>query len=110
METKICKVYISGAISNGDINERKKEFEKMENYLRACGFKPVNPFNNNIPHEAKWEVHMKKDLQMLLQCDGICMLKGWKQSKGANIEYNIAKACGIKVFIDLDEQQHTIEE
>jgi hypothetical protein len=37
---------------------------------------------------------MNVALAMLAQCSGICMLPGWKNSKGAQIEYSLALASG----------------
>jgi len=44
---------------------------------------------------------MKEDLKALLDCDGIYMLRGWEQSKGAKIEYELAMNLGIKRYYEI---------
>lgn len=44
-----------------------------------------------------WD-YMKKDLQMLVTCDSICLLDGWSKSRGAVQELNCAIAMGLTVW------------
>lgn len=44
--------------------------------------------------------HMGKDIEMLLECDGILMLDNWKQSKGADIERAIAKKLDMVILYE----------
>ena len=41
---------------------------------------------------------MRKDIRMMADCDGIAMLDGWQQSKGANAEINLFHNLGLPVF------------
>lgn len=89
------KIYISGPISGLPFEKVKENFKKAEtdlalNYCLGDKFEPVNPFNNGLPTNAKWEEHMRADLRLLLDCDAIYMLEGWEKSKGARIEYALA--------------------
>lgn len=84
------KVYISGAITGtSDYMER---FEKAEEQLVNDGFIVVNPakVNGQLPVETTWEEYMKMSICMLDMCEAIYMLKGWKNSRGACIEYGYA--------------------
>lgn len=93
------KIYISGAIAHYDLEERKKVFGMAENYIRnVLKSEPVNPFNNGVPSYEDWRVHMKADIKLLLECDGILMLRGWETSKGAKLEFDVATSCGLKVI------------
>lgn len=98
------KVYISGAIAHHDLKERMLVFRNAEQYLRKKGYEPVNPFKNGLPQEAHWREHMRADIMMLLQCDGIYMLNGWELSKGAKLELDVASSCGIKVFYEANKR------
>ena len=90
------RVYISGPITH-DKNYKKK-FEYAEALLKIYGIEEVfNPAKVNLPDNTTWEEYMKHDLNELLKCDGIYMLKGWRRSKGARLEYKIAKALGLKI-------------
>jgi hypothetical protein len=90
------KVYISGPITG--IDNYQENFAKVEGQLCAEGFEVVNPIkvcadmkNNN------WCDYMKADIIALVGCDAIYAMRGWKESKGATIEINLAKSLGMMV-------------
>lgn len=41
---------------------------------------------------------MRRDLQMLLKCSAVCMLPGWKRSRGARLEHHVAEELGLDIF------------
>ena len=41
---------------------------------------------------------MRADIHILTDCDGILMLRGWEQSKGAKLEFDVATSCGLEVW------------
>jgi hypothetical protein len=43
---------------------------------------------------------MRYDIRALTFCDSIYMMKGWEESKGANIELKVAKAIGLKIIYE----------
>lgn len=94
------KVYISGAIAHHDLTERKEAFRVVEEALRSCGYEAINPFNNGVPDAAHWREHMRADIRLLVDCDMICMMKGWELSKGAKLELDVASSCGIEVLFE----------
>lgn len=94
------RVYISGAIAHHDLQERKETFGRAARFLDLKGYKPVNPFDNGLPDEADWREHMRADLEMLLWCDCIYMLRGWEHSKGARLELEVAVSTGIRVLFE----------
>lgn len=94
------KVYISGRITGLPIDIVKKKFGDAEDLLLALGFIPVNPLNNGLDHTHTWEEHMTKDIEMLMPCDAVFMLDNWKLSRGARIEYNIARETGKKLLFE----------
>jgi hypothetical protein len=93
------KIYISGAIT-GDSNYKAK-FEKAKKDLETSGYRAVNPAEFELPEGATWEDYMKQDLALLLKCDGIYMLKDWRQSRGARIEQFLAKELKMQVQYEL---------
>ncbi|MCE2616088.1 DUF4406 domain-containing protein [Phocaeicola oris] len=97
------KVYISGAIAHYDMNERKAVFKAAEEFLKAEGYHPVNPFENGLPQPGDWREHMRRDIALLLECDYIYMLDGWWQSKGAKLELDVASSCGIAPMFEVIE-------
>lgn len=94
------KVYISGQISNRDINEAKEHFSNAERDLLNWKYEPISPFDNGLSESDSWEEHMKKDIEMLSECEAIYMLVGWEKSKGAIIEKAIAENFGKKVWFE----------
>lgn len=92
------KCYISGPISHYDLTERKETFRHYENIIRGMGFEPVNPFDNGIPDEAPWQIHLKADVAMLISCEYIFLMRGWHTSKGCKLEFDNATSCGMGVM------------
>ena len=39
-----------------------------------------------------------QDIKILARCNAICMLPGWKRSKGARLEYRIAKILNMQIL------------
>lgn len=92
------KVYISGAISALPHNDAKEMFRSTEDYLYGQGFDVVDPFDNGLDKNEPWENHMRVDLAMLLDCDCVYMLKGWRSSKGARLEHLVASSLGMEIL------------
>ncbi len=95
----VKKIYISGRISGLPIGEVIAKFKEAEQKIRHFGFEPVNPFDNGLPLEAEWADQMGRDIAMLLRADSIYMLPDWRESRGATIEYLIARQMHMKVFL-----------
>lgn len=94
------KVYISGPISGLPFDEVEKAFSEAESKMLEEGFEVVNPLNNGLTSESTWNNHMKADIKLLMGCDTIYLLKGYEDSRGAMIEYDLARILGF----DLIEQ------
>jgi len=98
------KIYISGKIGNLPIEEAKAKFQKQADIIRAAGHQPMNPFDNGVvcppdmPIAEQWNMHMRADIIMLMECDECHMLPCWVTSKGAGIEREIAASIGIPVI------------
>lgn len=94
------KVYISGPITG--TKDYLEKFEDIETALVLVhqGVEVINPakVNANLPESTTWEEYMRMSLCMLSMCDGIYMMEGWQQSRGANLEYAYAKGMGIMVL------------
>ncbi len=90
------RIYISGPIS-GMPNGNKNAFAHAAIDLQSIGHVPVNPRENGLPDEAPWEAHMKMDVKLLVDCDGIAMLPGWEESRGATLEHNLARDLKIEI-------------
>ena len=97
-------IYISGRISGN--KHWKEQFKKAEDYLVYHGYETheiINPLvledivlekNKN----ASYADFMKTYIRMLMTCNEIFMLQGWRRSKGAKLEHHIAVTLGIKII------------
>lgn len=41
---------------------------------------------------------MRSDIKALLECDAVYFLDGWELSSGSRTEFEVARACGLKMF------------
>ena len=66
--------------------------------LRVLGHEAVNPAEINPDLQADWHECMRADIKALCDCHAIALLPGWRQSKGATLEHDIALRLGLQVF------------
>ena len=90
------KIYLSGPISGYDIDERKAVFSNAAEKLTSKGYDVFNPIETIV--QKPYSEYIRHDLKQLLDCDAIYILNGWRDSEGCRIEYQVAKAIGIKIF------------
>jgi hypothetical protein len=88
------RIYICGKVT-GDPNYKEKFLEE-ENRLFSLGYEPVNPAAC-IPSNESWPKAMRTAIRLMLLCDGVSLLSGWRKSKGAKIEANLARKLGMDV-------------
>lgn len=91
------KLYIAGPMT-GYAELNFPVFHAEAARLRAIGFEIVNPAEINVDPAAGWLTCMRADIKQLVDCDGIALLPGWHQSRGASIEHGIARDLGLRVF------------
>lgn len=49
--------------------------------------------------EAKpWSYYLRRDLRLLLECEAVAVLPGWRESKGASLEVHTASALGMAIL------------
>jgi len=91
------KLYIAGPMSNlPELNFPAFHAEAAR--LRALGFEIVNPAEIHFDTKPDWLTAMRADIRELVTCDGIALLPGWEQSKGANVEHTLARGLGLRVM------------
>ena len=93
------KTFISGPVSGMDYEYVSGKFLEAENYLSSKGVNTVNPIRlcSMSWDTDKWE---RTCIKALVECDGIYMLKGWKNSKEAKLEHFIAMKLGMKITLE----------
>lgn len=102
------RLYVSGPIT-GYPEHNKPMFDAVADKLRGAGHEVLNPHDVCTiigehdclgpcnPSEAllPWEDYLRADLSaMLQQADGLAMLPGWENSRGALLERHLAIALG----------------
>lgn len=89
-------VYLAGKIT-GDPEYRAK-FERAQRKLENSGFIVINPAG--LPSEGfAYEAYMRMSGAMLAECDAVCFLPDWMDSKGAIAEYQTAIKTGKRIFM-----------
>ena len=110
----MTRVYIAGPIA-GRVNGNAAAFERAARMFAENGHEAVNPHAVE-PHEHegpsagqaadgseprhKAPCYMRSDMQALLMCDVIYLLRGWERSTGATAELLAAKAAGLQIWFE----------
>ena len=109
MRSDLTWLYLAGPMT-GIEDYNHPAFHAAEDLLRDHGYMVLNPARNGLPHDAPWEHHMRRDIGMLIACDGIALLPGWDASAGAKLEVQIANLLGLRVrTVDLWREKQTWE-
>ena len=94
-------IYISGKMTGLPQHEWMRNFHRAEMRLKACGHTVFNPSVLAVTFPwMGYDQYMALDLTALSFCDGIYMLKNYKESKGAVRELEKAKEIGLKVLFE----------
>lgn len=92
--------YISGKISGIPLESAKANFDRGEKMMLSRGYNTINPLSMHAGKVLTWQQYMRLDISALMLCDAIYMLTGWRLSKGARLEHNIAKALGLEIIYE----------
>ena len=94
------RLYVIGPVT-GRPGLNREEFEEARKALAMLGFEVDIP-HDYVPGNATWERAMRISLWHLAASDGdgplyagAVRLPGWRESKGAALEDEVARACGI---------------
>ncbi|OEZ46737.1 hypothetical protein JAB1_46750 [Janthinobacterium sp. MP5059B] len=90
------RVYIAGPMT-GYPQFNYPAFNHAAVVLRAAGHIVINPAENPVPDCGSWLGYMRMSVAQVASVDCLVMLPGWPFSKGARIEYLLAKLLGLGV-------------
>lgn len=88
-------IYLAGKM-RGLYDNGREHFRQAEMHMMSMGFKVINPAR--LPENLKQESYMPMCFAMLREADAIGMLPDWKDSVGAQMEYQYARETGKKVY------------
>jgi hypothetical protein len=102
------KIYISGPMT-GHPDYNFRSFFDAEELILKLGHTALNPAwqDGYTFEEAKksakikghsWGQYMREDLKMLMMAEGIVLLDGWRESKGAKLEAIVAGALDMQFY------------
>ena len=94
-------LYVAGPMT-GIQDFNYPAFNAAADTLRAAGYDVLNPVDaeqhNPTPGEPQsWDWYMRHALRMVLDAEGIALLDGWRASKGATLEVQVAQSLGLPV-------------
>lgn len=83
-------IYIAGPMS-GLPGNNYPAFRKAASELRAAGYRVLNPAENRTPDTGtSWEDWLRVSLRQVTHADGVALLPGWENSRGADLEWDVA--------------------
>lgn len=91
------RLYIAGPMT-GYPESNYPAFHAAARLLRFFGYQVENPAENPEPPCGTWLGYMRMALRQISTVDGVVMLPGWIWSRGARIEWLLAKLLGLRVL------------
>lgn len=93
------KMYLSLPITGRDIDKVKEYAAKIKAKWMEKGYEVVTPFEV-VPFCMPYSYCMGRDIEALLECDGIVLCHDWFGSKGCRAECSVAQIYGKTIKID----------
>jgi len=96
------RIFISGKITGLSREEAGDNFYNVEAKFRAEGHECFNPIRmaDKVGWNLPYNYYMSECLKELPYCDAIYMIKNWRESRGAKIEYMVAKQLGLDIMYE----------
>lgn len=90
-------VYIAGPMT-GMPDFNYPAFFAAEKRLQAAGFGTLNPARAEGREYCRtWLDYMRAGIRDVAACDGIALLPGWQDSRGAALEAHVARSLDLPV-------------
>ena len=98
-ESREDMIYLSGPMS-GLPDYNRPAFDRAAKSLREKGYKvwsPAEAFDRSVLLPRSH--YMRVDIEALMKCTTVMMLPNWEQSRGARLEFEIAKELELPVLL-----------
>ncbi len=92
----IRTAYVTGKITGLPKTDVKEKFNYISNQLKGMGYQVVNP-SAVADDSHSWDEAVRNDIKLMLECDEVHMLPDWQDSRGAQLERDIALRLGMQV-------------
>lgn len=99
MEKKL-KMYLSFPITGRNIKDVKVYAKRIKKTWEDKGYEVITPFEVVPEDEKPYSYCMGKDIEAVLECDGIIMCEDWFMSKGCRTENYVAQVYGKMIRVD----------
>lgn len=104
------KIYISAPITGYDHEERQSFFARVSGEIVKKGHEAVNPMAPIVEEGNEERLltlthseYMRRDIRLLLDCDGILLQGDWRKSQGCKLEETVALGCGLRLFFQISD-------
>jgi len=88
--------YVAGKITGLPKTEVKDKFNVIARQLSGMGYHVVKP--DSVTDDTKtWDAAVRNDIKKMLECDEVHLLPDWQDSRGAQLERDIAIRLGMHV-------------
>ena len=88
--------YLAGKITGLPKGHVKDKFNMMARQLSGMGYQVVKP--EAVTDDTKnWDDAVRNDIKHMLECDEVHLLPDWQDSRGAQLERDIALRLGMQV-------------
>lgn len=93
------RIYIAGKVTNNE--NFIEDFQRKEHELKKDGFEVINPIVEQYIGVFTYDEWLEHGIWLLDKCEAIYMMKDWKESNGARIEYIYACVKGLMVLEEI---------
>ena len=95
-------VYVAGPMT-GYPDFNYPAFEAAREQLESLGYEVLSPTDTKEPpgteyQGAPWSWYLRRALEMVALADGIALLPGWENSKGAQLERYVGQQLGMGIM------------
>lgn len=92
------KLYVAGPMSSiGPPTWNFPLFNRVAAELSDAGYAVINPADKGVIDGWTWSDYLREDIRALVDCQGVAVLDGYRESKGAMLEIHVATELGMEV-------------
>lgn len=88
--------YVAGKITGLPKEDVQNKFNQLSSRLTGMGYNVVNPASV-LDDSRNWNDAVRSDIKQMLECDEVHLLPDWQESRGAQLERDIALRLGMQV-------------